>query len=207
METLTFHPEASSERGFSMVEVLIAMFVLSTGLIALSSLAAQNLGGTARSRYISLASTYASEKLEDLNQWPTTDPDVCVSSGGTAGSLTTDTQVSSVTCNGTTTVGTMNYYDDVQVADTNGKVCETVSTVVSGAESYVTTCHTAGGQVTQTSSPTANAADVGTVAFHRRWTIEMDQPITSVRRVTVLVTLENGYVQPPVTFQMSAVRP
>src|ERR1700733_13363532 len=80
METLTFHPEASSERGFSMVEVLIAMFVLSTGLIALSSLAAQNLGGTARSRYISLASTYASEKLEDLNQWPTTDPDVCVSS-------------------------------------------------------------------------------------------------------------------------------
>ncbi len=194
METLTSRPKAPSERGFTLLEVLIAMFVLSTGLIALSSLAAQNLNGTARSRYTSLASTYASEKLEDLNQWPTTDPDVCVSSGGTAGSLTTDSQVSSVTCNGVTTTGTMNYYDDVQIADTNGKVCETVSTIVSGAESYVTTCHTAGGQITSTSSPTANGADVGTIAFHRRWTIEMDQPITNVRRVTVLVTLENGYV-------------
>ncbi len=148
---------------------------------------------------------YASEKLEDWGtrgrprRIPTR---VRFGSGSTAGSLTADTQVSSVTCNGVTTTGTMNYYDDVQIADTNGKVCETVSTVVSGAESYVTTCHTAGGQwcSTSSSSPTANGADVGTIAFHRRWTIEMDQPITGVRRVTVLVTLENGYVQPPDDF-------
>ena len=44
-------------------------------------------------------------------------------------------------------------------------------------------------------------------AFKRRWIIEMDQPVTGVRRITVLVTLENQQVQPPVTFQMSMVRP
>ncbi len=164
--------------------------VLSTGLIALSSLAAGTLGGTANSRYMSLASTYASEKLEDLNRWPTTDANVCVSSGGTAGSLTSDAHVSSVTCNGVTTTETVDYYDDVAINDTNGKVCETVSAVTSG-----TTCSTADGKVAETTSATAN--DTGAVAFHRRWTIEQDQPITGVKRVTVLVTLLNGYIQPP----------
>ena len=35
----------------------------------------------------------------------------------------------------------------------------------------------------------------------------MDQPITGVKRITVLVTLENGYMNPPITVQESTVRP
>jgi hypothetical protein len=47
----------------------------------------------------------------------------------------------------------------------------------------------------------------GAIAFQRRWIIELNQPVTGVRRITVLVTCTNGFVQPPVTFQMSMVRP
>jgi len=183
-----------------MIEVLFSMLVLCVGLVALSSLAAQSLNGTARSRYMSLASTYASEKLEDLNHWPTSDPHVCVASGATAGSLTSDIQTASVTCNGLT--DTVDYFDDVQIVDTNGAACETTS-----GTSYTTICHNANGTVTTTTSTVASTANIGAIAFHRRWTIEMDQPVTGIKRITVLVTLENGYMQPPVTFQMTAVRP
>jgi Tfp pilus assembly protein PilV len=188
-----------------MVEVLFSMLLLSVGLATLGSLAAQNLNGTARSRYMGLASTYASEKLEDLNHWPTSDPHVCAPSGTTVGSLTSDVQAVSVTCNGIT--DTVDYYDDVEISDANGAACETTTSVSSGNELYTTICHNAGGTVTTTTSTTPTTADVGAIAFHRRWTIEMDQPVTSIKRITVLVTLENGYITPPVSFQLSAVRP
>jgi hypothetical protein len=45
------------------------------------------------------------------------------------------------------------------------------------------------------------------VTFHRRWIIEANQPVAGTRRVTVLVTLMDATVQPPVNFQMSLVRP
>jgi hypothetical protein len=54
-----------------------------------------------------------------------------------------------------------------------------------------------------------------TPTFHRRWIIEANTPVAGVssicmsgtRRVTVLVTLMDQSVKPPVTFQMSMVRP
>jgi hypothetical protein len=54
-----------------------------------------------------------------------------------------------------------------------------------------------------------------TPTFHRRWIIEANTPVAGdssiclpgTRRVTVLVTLMDLTVQPPVTFQMSMVRP
>jgi hypothetical protein len=45
------------------------------------------------------------------------------------------------------------------------------------------------------------------MTFDRRWVIEQDKPVAGVRRITVLVTLRDLTVQPPVTFQMSMVRP
>lgn len=205
METLLSRHKLAASRGFTMIEVLIALFMFSVGLVTLSSLAAQALNGTATSRYEGMAATFASAKLEDLNRWPTWDPHVCVASGSTVGSLTSDSQSVSVTCNGVT--DTVDYFDDVAIADSSGKVCETVSGSVAGVQNYTVTCHLPDGTMTQSTSTTANAADIGAVAFHRRWTIEMDQPVTGVKRITVLVTLSNGYVKPPVSFQMSAVRP
>ena len=192
-------------RGFTLIEVLISVFVFAVGLVTLGSLATMTLNGTAASRYRGMATTFASEKLEDLNRWPTWDPHVCVASGSTAGSLTSDVQAASVTCNGITS--TVDYYDDVAISDSTGAVCETVSSLSSGSQVYTSTCHTPAGATTISTSGTSNAIDVGAVSFHRRWTIEMDQPITSVKRVTVLVTLVNGYMNPPVSVQESAVRP
>src|ERR1700690_656647 len=99
----------SRKSGFSLVEILVAITILSVGLSALAGLVAQSLGGTERARYMALATTLASEKLEDLNHWRTVDPHVV-----TGGSLTTDTAV-----------GPLNYYDDIDLSNTSGQVSET----------------------------------------------------------------------------------
>jgi Tfp pilus assembly protein PilV len=182
----------------------VSIVVLAVGLVALSSLAAKTLFGTARSQFSGMAANLASEKLEDLNRWPTWDPNVYAASGSTVGSLTADISAS-VTSNGITEQ--VNYFDDVESSQSNGSISETVSQQISGATQFVTTAHNADGTTTITSNPSASAANANAISFHRRWIIEKDQPIAGVRRVTVVVTLTNGYMQPPVRFQTSMVRP
>jgi prepilin-type N-terminal cleavage/methylation domain-containing protein len=205
METSMSPRRKAPWRGFTLIEVLVAVIVFSVGLVALGSLATMTLNGTAASRYRGMATTFASEKLEDLNRYPSWDPHVCVSSGSSVGSLTSDVQLASVTCNGIT--DTVDYYDDVAISDASGQVCETVSSLNGSNAVYTSTCHTPAGATNITTSSTANSIDVGAIAFHRRWTIEMNEPVTGIRRITVLVTLENGYMNPPISVQESAVRP
>jgi Tfp pilus assembly protein PilV len=181
------------------------MMVMSVGLVALCSLAAQTLTGTSRSRFTALATDLATEKLEDLSRWPTFDPNVYAAPGTTAGDLTSD-QSASVTSGGIPSE-LVNYYDDVEISDSKGAVSETVSQIVAGTTSFKTTSHNPDGTMTSTTSPSATAADANALDFHRRWTIEMDQPVAGLRRVTVLVTLENSFMRPPLTFQMTMVRP
>jgi len=129
---------------------------------------------------------------------------VVVTGGSTAGSLTADSQAS-VTSNGITE--TVNYYDDIDISDLNGQVSETVLKMIAGSLQYQTTAHRPDGTIAVTTSATASGADANAIGFHRRWIIEKDSPIAGVRRITVLVTLENGFMNPPVTYQMSMVRP
>jgi prepilin-type N-terminal cleavage/methylation domain-containing protein len=213
-------------RGFALIEVLVALCVLAIGLISLAALTAQMENGTERARFMGLAANLATEKLEDLNRWPSWDPNVYAPSGGTSGSLTTDPAPASVTSNGVTE--TVSYFDDVVIsnnggsADTSGTgtcgsgntgaVGETVSGLNNGTTVYTTTYHCADGEVVSVQNNSATAADVNAIEFHRRWTIESNPSINgttvnNVRRVTVLVTLSNGYMNPPVSFQMSMVRP
>jgi prepilin-type N-terminal cleavage/methylation domain-containing protein len=196
-----------SDPGFTMIEVLVAIVVLCTGMVALSSVAAQALSGTARSGFVGIVSDLASEKLEDLNRWPQASANICGPSGGTEGSLTSDIQVATVTCGGTALTGPINYFDDVNVNNSSGAVCETVSSIIAGVQQYTTTCHQPSGLVSTSTSASASASDPGTTAYHRRWTIEEDQPIPGVRRMTVLVMMQNSFVNPPVSYQMSMVRP
>jgi Tfp pilus assembly protein PilV len=179
----------------------MAMFVLTVGLTAMASLVAQTLGGTERARAMGLAATLASEKLEELDRWPTTDPNVA---GG--GSLTTDT-----------TVGNIDYFDDVVFASGSGQETETISTKTGGVVTYVSTSHSANGLISQTSSTTAPTT-AGQTAFHRRWIIEMNPVVNGItvqapgtlvgpRRVTVQVVLTNTTISPAVNFQMGMVRP
>jgi prepilin-type N-terminal cleavage/methylation domain-containing protein len=204
MEILRSHRhKAGRARGFTMIETLVAMLVLTVGLVTLGSLASQTLNGTSRSRFAGLAANLASEKLEDLNRWPTWDPNVYAAGGSTAGSLTTDTS-GSVTSNGITE--NVDYYDDVEISDGNGAVSETVKQLVGGVLKYVTTTHNPDGTMVVTNNTTASTADTNVVSFHRRWIIEKDQPISGLRRITVLVNLSNGFMDPPVSFQTSMVR-
>jgi len=183
--------------GFSILEVLIAITVLAVGLCAMAALVAQTLGGTERARYMALATTLASEKLEDLSRYPAVTPAVGQIQGG--GSLTSDT----------TNTGNYNCFDDVDLSNTNGQIGESYQT----STGYSTIVHQATGEVDV--NPTNNApvpGGSGNMAFHRRWLIEQDPVVNGVtltgsRRITVLVTLSNLSVRPAVTFQMSTVRP
>jgi prepilin-type N-terminal cleavage/methylation domain-containing protein len=187
--------KSGRKNGFSLLEVLVAVTILAVGLSAMALLVAQTLGGTERSRYMSLASTLTSEKLEDLNRWPSTDPHVA--SGG------------SLTADGSS--GSINYYDDIDLSNTTGQVSETIASTSGTTTTYSSVIHNATGYVqsgANSSAPTGS----GMVAFHRRWLVESNPVVNGItltgsRRVTVSVSLSNQSVRPPVTFQLSLVRP
>lgn len=192
-------------RGFTVVEVLVASFVLIVGLAAVAGLVGSVLGNTARSEYMTQAATLATEKLEDINRYPPTDPNVAVTSGTSAGSLTSDI-LQDVTVNGVTEA--VNYYDEVFFAAAEGALAETTTGFDgNGNLQYSTITYTPDGNMSAPVLSPAPPNNTGAIVFKRRWIIEINQPVTGVRRVTVLVTFNNQQVQPPVTFQMSMVRP
>lgn len=85
-------PKQLHDWGFTMLEVLVALVILMVALMSMALLAARMLNGARGSHSMSIATTLASEKLEDLNRWNASDPQVCVPAGSTSvGSLTSDT--------------------------------------------------------------------------------------------------------------------
>ena len=177
-------------RGFTILEVLVATFILIVGVVSVAALLGSTLGGTARSGYMNQAATLATEKLEDLNRYPAVDP--TVSAGG---NLTTDT----------VSAAGVPYFDEVYFSPSQGAMEETVGFLNSGTTQYQTISYAPTGIITTSAATAAGPSSANQIAYKRRWIIEQDQPVSGVRRVTVLVTLENGFVQPPVTFQMSTV--
>ncbi|MGD0907260.1 MAG: prepilin-type N-terminal cleavage/methylation domain-containing protein [Candidatus Acidiferrales bacterium] len=180
-------------RGFTLVEVLVATVILIIGLVAGAAVIGSTLGNTARSGYMTQAATLATEKLEDLNRYPPSDANVTVPNGTSVGSLAADTA---------------GYYDEVYYSPAEGALVETSTSLdASNNTQYQTTTYTPDGHMSPASTSSTAPNTAGSIAFDRRWIIEQDQPVVGVRRVTVLVTLMNQSVQPPVTFQMSMVRP
>lgn len=62
------------ERGFTLIETVVAIGVLTIGLAGVAALIGQTVQTTASSRYMNVATMLASEKLEDLSRLPNTDP-------------------------------------------------------------------------------------------------------------------------------------
>jgi prepilin-type N-terminal cleavage/methylation domain-containing protein len=176
-------------RGFTLAEVCVSIAVLTIGLVAAAAMFGKVWGSTAYSEYMIEASTLVSEKLEDLNQFPNTDPNVAA-----GGSLSANT-----------TTGGISYYDEVYLSAATGAVTETQ--VISGTPYTIT--HQANGSIgTTNTSPTTTS----TIQFERRWVIESNPTVngvtmTGMLRITALVTVVNSSIQPPVHFQMSIVRP
>lgn len=182
----------SRQRGFTLIETLVAIVILTVGLLAMAALMSKMTGNSAQSRYMSGASILATEKLEELNRYPASDPMVTVT-GASAGSLTSDVSL-----------GSINYFDDVQLSATGGAISDTTS---DSTGTYTTILHQPDGTITSTSSATPPPPLAGSLLYHRRWTIESNSPNVGVRRVTVFVQLINPPLPRPVTFQMSMVRP
>ena len=197
-------PEANRRRGFTLIENLVAISILSVGLMSLAALMSKMSSTTVQSSYMSTAALLASEKLEDLNRYPATDPAIAVTSGSTAGSLTSDL-TQSVTVGAVTE--TVDYFDQVQMSVGSGSIAETVSGKdSSGNPQYTTITNASDGTVNTVAASTAPASAPDTLTFKRRWVIEKNTPVSGVRRVTVLVTLTNPPGL-PVSFQTSMVRP
>jgi prepilin-type N-terminal cleavage/methylation domain-containing protein len=211
--SISSRSKKSRARGFSLIEVMVATAILTIGLVSVAALATTMLATGKRSKYMALASSLASEKLEDLSRYPASDPNVCIPTGDTSvGSLTTDV-LQTTTC-ATGSSGSTAYDDDVDISfgnsstdcpSTGGCFAETISAVSNGVTTYSTTYHSPDGHISTPASTTT--ASNQQMTFHRRWLVEGDTPVTGVRRVTVIVSLSNKTVTPTVTFQMSAVRP
>jgi Tfp pilus assembly protein PilV len=179
-------------RGFTIVEILVATFILVVGLVSVAGLIGSTLGGTVRSGYMNQAATLATEKLEDLSRFPSADPDVAA-----GGNLASDT-----------VNGNIPYFDEVFFSPTQGSIEETVGSLSNGGSTqYQTVSYTPNGQINVSAATASGPSTTGQTAFKRRWLVEQDVPVVGVRRVTVLVTLEFTILQPPVSFQMTTVRP
>ena len=197
------HHKKRRQRGFSIIELLAAIIILTVGLLGIAALMSQMNVGTAESRYMSTEALLASEKLEDLNRYPSSDPSVAAP-GGVAGSLTSD-QSQSVTVGAVTE--NVDYFDTVQLSSGNGSISEVVTgTDAGGAPAFTTVTHKPDGTVTSiTANGTPPTPTSDMLAYKRRWVIEQDVPVTGVRRITVLISLQS--VPNQTTFQTTMVRP
>jgi type IV pilus modification protein PilV len=195
-------------RGFTLLEVLVSIGVLTIGLVGMASMVGATLVFGTSARYVNIANVLASEKLDSLNKWPSTDKNVAAG-GSLAGPLN---------CAAGDT-----YCDQVTVSETSGADYTTqtqdVTDPVTGVTSKVATTivHTSSGCVNTPAicgvpNPIGNGA-----TFTRRWLITQNPVITSAagaplavnggRQITVLVSLANAGTKHPVTFQVSMVRP
>lgn len=218
------------EKGFSLLEVIVAIVVLTIGMMSAAALMANVFKASVRSRYMALATQLASEELEDLNRWPANynttpayiDPHILVPAGSNTCALAGETCIGSLTqdCNSLTSpiqcgnTNTVSYFDWVYLSTTNGQMSETYEMPCTGppdgAGNYVTLSYSPSGQAPNSPlNPALCKANppLAGMTFDRRWVIEQDQPVVGLRRITVLVTLSDQTIQPPVTFQMSMVRP
>lgn len=189
-------------RGFTMAEVVVSIAILAIGLMGVAALISRTLVSGTRARYLNIASVLASEKLDSLDKWPTNDLNVQIG-GALAGPAACAAGDS--------------YCDQVTVSSSSGADYETQTQVIDGVPTTTTVIHTSSGCVDTPAKCGVAGALAGGATFTRRWLITNAPTLSGaggaaivangVRRVTVLVTLQDGTFNPPVTFQMSMVRP
>ncbi|HXB20415.1 MAG TPA: prepilin-type N-terminal cleavage/methylation domain-containing protein [Candidatus Solibacter sp.] len=195
MEASLSHRKAGRASGFTLIETLLAMFIMAMGMLGVAALMSQMSGTSVQSRYMSTEALLASEKIEDLNRYGASDTNVAA-----GGSLTADTA---------------GYFDQIQAsagqdASASGDIVETSTGIdpVTAAANYTITKHSPNGTASsKTIVGTPPAATPDMAVFNRRWLIEANTPVNGVRRITVLVTLTTATQGQQATFQMSTVRP
>jgi|SRR5215475_9233161 len=99
MEKSQFIHKLRAQHGFTLVETMVAILVMTIGLFSVAALMSSTLNMGAHARYMSTAALLGSEKLEDLSRLPNTDAALAP--------------------------GT--YTDSVQISSNNGNIVETTS--------------------------------------------------------------------------------
>ena len=180
--------KASRQRGFTLIETMVSILILTIGLVGTAALMSNSVNMGAHARYVSTAALLASEKMEDLDRFPDNDPNLAA-----GGSLTADIT---------------GYSDSVQISTANGNINEV--TTANG----VTTLYTQkpDGTVVVTSGAGLPAVTPDMLTYDRRWKIVASPTvgpnvITGAVQITVLVTLTNQALKPVVTYQTSLVHP
>jgi len=74
--------EIQSEKGFTLIEVLIAMAILAVGLLAIATMQISAIRVNSTARNITERSTHAQDKLEELVAKQYTDPELSITDGG-----------------------------------------------------------------------------------------------------------------------------
>ncbi len=192
--------------GFTLIEVMVSIAILAVGLLGVAALISSTMSSGTSARFVNMANVLASEKLDGLNKWPASDPNVACATT-TCGSLT-----------GTATCASGDAYcDEVTMTESAGADYETQTQIVDGTAQTTTIVHTNTGCVDTPTNCGVPDPTGGGSTFTRRWLITMSPTIstaggatatvTGSRRITVIVNLNDLSVQPPVSFQMSMVRP
>src|SRR6266851_893008 len=73
MEKSLFTRDVRRQRGFTLIETMTAILVMTIGLFSVAALMSSTLNTGAHARYRNTATLLASEKLEDLSRLPNTD--------------------------------------------------------------------------------------------------------------------------------------
>jgi prepilin-type N-terminal cleavage/methylation domain-containing protein len=189
--------KTSPQNGFSLLEVMVAIVVLSLGILGVATLMSQMGAGTTESRYMSAAAMLASQKLEDLNRYSANDPNVACANP-TCGSLTADVPL---------------YFDQVEMSSGIGNAASGLNSndIVENFKtngSYTQILHSPDGTISsQTTNGNPANASADMLVFDRRWLIEPNTPAFGVRRITVWVNLSSAANNKNSSFQATMVRP
>src|ERR1700744_1495062 len=92
------HPNTGDwQDGFTLLEVMVAIIVLTIGMMSTAMLMTNVYRASVRSRYMAQATQLASEELEDLSRYPSekgyVDPHIQVPTGATSCGITGETCV------------------------------------------------------------------------------------------------------------------
>jgi prepilin-type N-terminal cleavage/methylation domain-containing protein len=187
-QSLRKRGKAVRQRGFTLIEMMVSILVLTIGLVGTAALMSNSVNMGAHARYMSTAALLASEKMEDLDRFPDNDPNLAA-----GGSLGADVA---------------SYSDSVQISTYNGNINEV--TTANGATTLYT--QKPDGTVVVTPGAGLGAASPDMLTYDRRWLIVANPTvgpnvITGAVQITVLVTLTNTTLNPPVSYQTSLVHP